>query len=282
MLFRPNKTSSAISKQRSTDNDQQTAINSDWRKVAAAIYRKPVDSKIFGSVELDVTELEAWVDDQRRKGLKITLMYPLILWVSRALKHDIPELNCYIRRGSAVQRKSVDVMVSVLMQGGQMGTLVVPNADAMNMREFAEFMARELQNSRKEDAALETKTTIARIPWPFRQWVMHFVRTVVIDWSIRLPFAAAKPEGMGSFVMSNIGSVGLDVGYPALLPMSNVAMVLIMGSVNTKPAVVKGQIVPRRILNLSTALDHRVVDAQHGGKLFRYLKSAIRHPESLM
>jgi pyruvate dehydrogenase E2 component (dihydrolipoamide acetyltransferase) len=105
---------------------------------------------------------------------------------------------------------------------------------------------------------------------------------VVIDWSIRLPFSATKPEGMGSFVMSNIGSIGLDVGYPALLPMSNVAMVLIMGSVNTKPAVVNGQIVPRRILNLSTALDHRVVDAQHGGKLFRYLKSALRNPESLL
>lgn len=282
MLFRPNKNSTDISKHRSTANDQHTSINSDWRKVAAAIYRKPVDSKIFGSVELDVTELEAWINEQRRNGMKITLMYPLILWVSRALKQEIPELNCYIRRGSAVQRKTVDVMVSVLMKGGQMGTLVVPNADTMNLRELADFMVRELQNSRKQDAVLETKTTIARIPWPFRPWIMNLLRTLVIDWGIRLPFSAAKPEGMGSFVMSNIGSVGLDVGYPALLPMSNVAMVLIMGSVNTKPAVVNGEIVARRILNLSTALDHRVVDALHGGKLFKYLKNAIRNPESLL
>lgn len=242
-----------------------------------------MDSKIFGSVELDVTDLEAWISEQRRNGLKITLMYPLILWVSRALKHEVPELNCYIRRGNVVQRPGVDVMVSVLMRdGGQMGTLVVPNADTMTLQDLADFMTRELQKSREKDDALETKTTIARIPWPLRQWIMDLARKIVIDWGIRLPFGSAKPEGFGSFVFSNIGSIGLDVGYPALLPMANVAMVLIMGSVNTKPAVVDGQIVPRRILNLSTALDHRVVDAQHGGKLFKYLKSAIRHPESLL
>jgi pyruvate dehydrogenase E2 component (dihydrolipoamide acetyltransferase) len=251
--------------------------------VAAAIYRKPLDSKIFGSVELDVTELEAWVNEKRRQGLKITLMYPLLLWVARALKHEVPELNCYIRRGNVVQRPSVDVMVSVLMRDGeQMGTLVIPNADAMTIQDLAAFMARELQKSREKDNALETKTTIARIPWPLRQWVMDLARKIVIDWGIRLPFGSAKPEGFGSFVFSNIGSVGLDVGYPALLPMANVAMVLIMGSVNTKPAVVGNRILPRRILNLSTALDHRVVDAQHGGKLFKYLKNALKNPDSLM
>ncbi len=42
-----------------------------------------------------------------------------------------------------------------------------------------------------------------------------------------------------------------------------------MGGVNKKPYVVNDIIVPRRIISLGAALNHRVVDAMHGGKLFR-------------
>jgi pyruvate/2-oxoglutarate dehydrogenase complex dihydrolipoamide acyltransferase (E2) component len=34
-------------------------------------------------------------------------------------------------------------------------------------------------------------------------------------------------------------------------------------------------------MSLGAALDHRVVDAIHGGKLFKYIKLAIRKPEVL-
>jgi hypothetical protein len=41
-----------------------TNFNTDWRITAAAIYRKPNDSKVFGTVELDVTELEQFIADK--------------------------------------------------------------------------------------------------------------------------------------------------------------------------------------------------------------------------
>ncbi len=68
------------------------------------------------------------------------------------------------------------------------------------------------------------------------------------------------------------------MGYPALFPSSNVSFVLILGGVNRKPAVVGEQILPRTILSLGAALDHRVVDASHGGLLFRYLKNIVKNP----
>jgi pyruvate/2-oxoglutarate dehydrogenase complex dihydrolipoamide acyltransferase (E2) component len=71
------------------------------------------------------------------------------------------------------------------------------------------------------------------------------------------------------------------MGYPALFPSSNVSFVLILGGVNRKPTVVNEQIVPRTILSLGAALDHRVVDASHGGLLFRYLKNVVNNPHQL-
>lgn len=258
--------------------------NNNWRKVAAAIYRKPVDAKIFGTIELDVTELEEFVKQKREEGLKITLMHPMILFFARALKHEVPQLNCYVKRGRIVHRENVDVMVSVLQRDSdQMGSVKVPDADTLTLTDLTSFLAREVAQTRKgaEKGTSGQKSLLAVLPWPFRAWFVRMIQLIVVDWGIPLPGVSISTDSFGSFVFSNVGSIGIDIAYPALFPVSNVAMVVTMGSAQTKPAVVDGQIVPRRLLNLSAAFDHRIVDASHGGKLFRYLKNAIKHPEVL-
>ena len=265
--------------------EQHFDPNNAWRLVATAIYRKPEDSKIFGTVELDVTELEIFVNKKRQEGLKITLMHPLILFVARALKQEVPQLNCYVRRGRIVPRKQIDAMVSVLQRDGeQLGSVKVPNADTLTLAALADILTRDVQQTRKgtEKGASNQKSFLAVLPWPFRGWFVRLLRIMVIEWGIYLPFPGFRSDSFGSFVFSNVGSIGIDIAYPALMPVSNLAMVLTMGSVQTKPAVVDGQIVPRRLMVLNAALDHRVVDASHGGKLFRYLKKAIKNPEVLM
>ncbi|MBK7342173.1 MAG: 2-oxo acid dehydrogenase subunit E2 [Saprospiraceae bacterium] len=258
--------------------------NNPWRLVSTAIYSKPVDSRIFGSVELDVTELEQWVNRKREEGLKITLMFPIILLAARALRSEVPELNCYVKRGHVVHRETVDILISVLMdRGRQMTSLRLPEADRMSISQMADWMTEHLHLHRTADqgAVARQKNWLARLGWPFRKILVSIWRKVIVEWGLRIPFTEIQPDAFGSMIFSNIGSIGLDVGYPALFPISNVPMVLVMGSVQTRPAVIDGQIVPRRLLNLSATLDHRVVDAQHGGTLFRYLKRAIRHPEQL-
>ena len=114
-----------------------------------------------------------------------------------------------------------------------------------------------------------------------RQWVADFIRWLTIDYGIALPFLGVKPDSFGSFVFSNLGSVGLDVGYPALAPFSNVSMVVIQGGVTNKPMVVDGQVLARRAITLCAALDHRVVDGAQIGRVFNYLRHVVKNPSIL-
>jgi pyruvate/2-oxoglutarate dehydrogenase complex dihydrolipoamide acyltransferase (E2) component len=66
-----------------------------------------------------------------------------------------------------------------------------------------------------------------------------------------------------------------------MLPSANLAFVLILGGIQEKPWVVNGEIVPRTIMKLGIAIDHRVLDASHGGILFKYIKKIVRNPELL-
>jgi len=258
-------------------------LNNEWRRVASSIYRKPADSKIFGEVEIDITDLEEFITTKRREGIKITLTHVILLAVARALRDEVPELNTYIRRGKVIQRDTIDAMVSVLMPGSQMSSVRVRNADKLTLAGAAEAMNEEIKQSRAgiENSTMRAKGFISSIPWPLRSWVFRFIKLFTVDWGFSIPSLGMSANSFGSFVVTNIGSIGLESGYPALFPTSNVAFVMVVGGVSKKPWVVDNEIVIRKILTLSSALDHRVVDASHGGKLFRYIRNVVRNPEQL-
>lgn len=258
-------------------------LNSGWRKVASSIYRRPTDSKIFGSVELDITDLEAFIAEKRKNGVKATLNHIFILAAARALKEEVPELNTFIKRGNVILRKQIDVMVSVLLRDREMTSVMIKDADKLTLEEVVRVMSDEVKKSRQgsENNTMQMKNKLAAIPWPLRNWIYRFLKMIVVNWGFSLPRLGLTDNSFGSFVISNIGNVGLDMGYPALFPTSNVSFVLIIGGVNRKPAVVGDQILPRTILSLGAALDHRVVDASHGGLLFRYLKNIVKNPQLL-
>jgi pyruvate/2-oxoglutarate dehydrogenase complex dihydrolipoamide acyltransferase (E2) component len=258
-------------------------LNTEWRKVASSIYRRPTDSKIFGSVELDITDLDKFIAEKRRNGIKATHTHVFILAAARALKAEVPELNTFIKRGNVVKREHIDVMVSVLLKESVMGSVMIKDADSLTLEELIGVMGEEVKRARTgtENKTMQMKDKLARIPWPIRGWVLRFLKTITADLGFSFPSLGLSANSFGSFVVSNIGSVGLDMGYPALFPSSNVSFVLILGGVHKKPVVVGDQILPRTVISLGAALDHRVVDASHGGLLFKYLKKIVKNPHLL-
>jgi pyruvate dehydrogenase E2 component (dihydrolipoamide acetyltransferase) len=128
---------------------------------------------------------------------------------------------------------------------------------------------------------MQKKNMVARIPWPFRSLFITLYKKITVDWGITIPFTGIKADSFGSYVVSNIGSLGLDQGYGALMPSANMAMVLILGGDEKKAVVINDKIEIRRMLNLSITIDHRVADGSHGGKLFRYVKYMIKNPHLL-
>ena len=257
--------------------------NSNWRKVASTIYKKPIDSKIYGMVELDVTELEKYVAQKRKEGIKTTLTYLITLILGRGIRQEVPELNTYVKRGKVVQREQVDATVSVLLAGGEMGSVKVENADQLTTAEISNKIGENIANSRKgnENDTMQSKSMLANFSWPFRNWLFKIYKTITINWGISLPMIGLDSNSFGSYVVSNIGTVGLDAGYGSLLPSSNISFVFVLGAIDKKPVVVNDEIVIRRTMWLCSTLDHRVVDGSHGGRLFRFIKKLAKNPELL-
>jgi 2-oxoisovalerate dehydrogenase E2 component (dihydrolipoyl transacylase) len=92
--------------------------------------------------------------------------------------------------------------------------------------------------------------------------------------------AATKSELSGSTItLTSLGALGGIVSTPVI----NAPEVAIIGvnKIAERPMVQNGQIVVRKMMNLSSSFDHRVVDGYDAAAFIQAVKGAIEQPALL-
>jgi pyruvate/2-oxoglutarate dehydrogenase complex dihydrolipoamide acyltransferase (E2) component len=259
-------------------------VDTAWRRTTIAIYRPPVDGKIFGTFEVDVSHLLEFLEGYKKKGYRLTLTQVIAAALGRSLSVDLPEINAYVKRGRIIPRDSVDIFVSVyIKETGDMTGFVIRNIDEKSLTEIAEEMDKKVEKYRaaKEQGAVKNKNMLAAIPWPFRIWVFRLIRFITVGLGWKLRFLKVDSNSFGSAMLTNIGTHGLQFGFPALFPAANIPMVLVMGKVDKKPVVRNNKVVIRDILPMAGTFDHRIFDGSQGGKLAKAMERYLTEPELL-
>lgn len=255
-----------------------------WRRTASAIYRVPTEGKIWGTYEADVAKTLDFIDKKKAEGISLTLTQMLVAAVAKSYKNDVPELNCFVRRGRIHHRGPVDVFVSVEIPGArEMTGFVLEDAGEKSIYEINSIMQARVEKYRQkiEAGAVTNKNLLAAIPWPFRRLVFMLLKFVTVTMGLKISPLKLDPGSFGSVLISNIGTHGLQYGMAAILPVSNLPVVVLMGRVEKKPVVRDGTIVISDILPLSCTLDHRVCDGPMGGRLAMAVQRYLEEPESL-
>ena len=259
-------------------------FNTPWRVTSAAIYTTPTDSRVYGTLDIDVTEANKFLQRKREEGVKLTMVHLATAVLARAVAFDVPEMNCFIRRGGVVGRKHLDVMVPVQV-GGDTGVTaaIVRNAHARRVADIAEEIRHKAEKSRGGDEikAAKNKYLLNRIPWPLRRPAFRLLKWITVDMGMEIKALGLSAHSFGSFVVSDIGSFGLNTGMTALMPAAKVPCVIVLGKMEEKPVVKNGEIVIRTVLPFTGTFDHRIVDGMQIGKLARGIKRNFRKPEWL-
>ena len=193
--------------------------------------------------EVDVTELEALRQvlnaSPDESQPKLTYLPFIMLALSRIMPEH-PECNAnYDDQGGVVARHgAVHIGIATQTDRG-LYVPVVKHVEAMDAWQAAAEMQRVASAARDGTASLEDLT--------------------------------------GSTF--TITSLGRDGGLGAT-PIINHPEVAILGvhKARDMPVVRDGQIVVRRIMNLSSSFDHRVVDGADGAALVQHLRRMLEHP----
>ncbi|MDH5345401.1 MAG: 2-oxo acid dehydrogenase subunit E2 [Gammaproteobacteria bacterium] len=258
-------------------------FNTPWRVTSAAIYTTPTDSRVYGTLDIDVTDARRFMQAKRDEGIKITMVHLATAVLARAVAFDVPEMNCFIRRGSVVGRERLDVMVPVAMGSEGVTSVIVPDAHSKTVTAIANEIGDKARRVRggEESKAARNKYLLNRIPWPFRRPAFRLLKWITVDMGLEIRSLGLSAHSFGSFVVSDIGSHGLSTGMTSLMPAAKVPAVIVLGKIEEKPVVRRGEIVIRTVLPLTGTFDHRIVDGEQIGKLARGIKRNFRRPEWL-
>ena len=258
-------------------------FNTPWRVASAAIYTTPTDSRVYGTLDIDVSDVHRFVKEKRLRGTKMTIVHVTVAALARAVAFDVPEINCFIRRGGVVGREHLDVMVPVAMDGEGVTSVIVRDAHTRTVTSISKEIADKAARARRgaETKTAKNKYLLNRIPWPFRRPVFRILKWITVDMGVEIKRLGLSENSFGSIVLSDIGSHGLTTGMTALLPAAKVPAVIVLGKIEEKAVVRKGEIVTRTIMPMTGTFDHRIVDGAQIGRLAHSIKRNLRKPEWL-
>jgi len=191
--------------------------------------------------DADITELEQVRARERKvaeeKGVKLTYLPFLIKAVIPALNAH-PSFNASLDEAAEaiILKKYFNIGIAVDTTDGLI-VFVIKDADKKNILDLA-----------KETATLAEKARLRKID-------LHELKG-------------------STFTITNYGVVGASYGTP-IINYPEVA-ILGLGKIEDRPVVRSGQIAIRKIMPLSLAFDHRVIDGVEAG---RFLGVVIQHLE---
>jgi pyruvate dehydrogenase E2 component (dihydrolipoamide acetyltransferase) len=197
--------------------------------------------------DADITTLEQLRAKERKRaeaqGVKLTYL-PFLIKASLAALKAHPYLNASLDEAAEeiVLKRYYNIGIAVDTSDGLI-VFVVKEADQKNILDLA-----------REGAALAEKARHRKID---------------------------LPELRGStFTITNYGVVGASYGTP-IINYPEVA-ILGLGKIEDRPVVREGQIVIRKIMPLSLAFDHRVIDGVEAGRFLGVVIQHLQDPELML
>ena len=193
--------------------------------------------------EVDITELEnlRQILNSTRDETQPKLTYlPFIMLALAKIMPDHPECNAHFDDEAGVVNRNAAVNLGIATQTDRgLYVPVVKHVESMDIWKTASEMQRVSGSARDGSASLDELTG-------------------------------------STFTITSLGREG-GLGAPPIINHPEVA-ILGVHKAREMPVARDGAVVIRRIMNLSSAFDHRVVDGADGASLIQHLKRMLENP----
>ena len=256
---------------------------SSWRKIAMGTWRDAKDPSVYGVLDLDAGPALAYIEQiKKATGLKITLSH----FVGRALAitlHRNPAINAILRFGRIYPRKNVDIFFQVATddKGHDLTGMVIRNADRKSIPQTAREMNERVQiiRTKGDPDFKKMKGTFGSLPGSLAGFVLDFAGWFMYTLNLWTPLLGSPRDALGSCMITNIGSIGLDEAFVPLVPYSRVPLLIAVGASRDAPVVRNGEIKVATMIKLCATFDHRLIDGIHASHLARTLQKIFANPE---
>lgn len=256
-----------------------------YRKIAIASWRHPRDPTTYSWVDLPVSAAEKFLQSVDAK-VKPTLTHFVAMVLGDCLNRQ-PEFNRLLRMGRLHPRKTTDAFITTLLrkpEGKDLSGFRIGDITSKSIMEVAEESAAAAEQLRKgEDREMEA---VARRIDKVSARILRVILAVQEFFAYRLNWNSSwlgmPKDRFGSFMISNVGALGLDRALIPLSPYTRCPVIIGLGRVREEAVVRDGEIAAERVITMSMTFDHRYADGAQGAMVMRRFQKIFANPEGFL
>jgi pyruvate/2-oxoglutarate dehydrogenase complex dihydrolipoamide acyltransferase (E2) component len=258
-----------------------------WRKLALNTWGVPNNATIYGTLEVDVGPLQAYLKEQsERHGVKCTLTHAVTRGLAVLLRR-YPDCNVLVRGHRIWLRDQIDIFHQVAMpidEGSGHADLsgaVVRRADEKPIHEIARDLGHQALAVReqRDGQMAKTRNLLFGLPGPVMRLTLKTIGW--LSYRLNLAVPGSPRDSFGGAMVTAVGMLGIKLAYVPLVTFSHCPIIILVGQVEDRAVVRDGQIVARPMCTLTATLDHRVIDGFMAGLLARDMKRLLEEPALL-
>jgi pyruvate/2-oxoglutarate dehydrogenase complex dihydrolipoamide acyltransferase (E2) component len=263
-----------------------------FRKIAMGSWRTPREGNVYSWIDIDMTKALKFTEEYSSKhNVKITPVHLVGMAIKRCLK-ERPEINGMIRGSRIYLRKKVALFFSVNIppkEGDKTGKAIlsgatIEDADDMSLSELANALQKRAEIIRdRKDAKFERNFAIIKwVPWGLMELFLDFMSWLTYGLNMNFTWLGVPKDPFGSVLITNVGSLGVEVALPPLIAYTRMPLLLSVGAVRPMAVVVDNQVVARPVMTIGVVFDHRFMDGVHGAQMSKLFKKCFDDPETYL
>lgn len=258
---------------------------SPFRKIALGTWQTTYDPSVYGSMQLRMDDAMRYIAEFRKvTGRRLTVSHLMAKAAAMALE-ACPDANAVLRFNRIYLRKRIGVFFQVVMtdEGAEKADLsgaTLYDVQTKSLVDICDEFERKVASVRaRKDAALEkSRGTFRWIPYLLLNRFTKLLSFLSYTLNLDLRWAGVPNDPFGSVMITNVGSLGLDVAYVPLVPFSRVPILIAVGAVKDQPVVDEGRVVPGQVMTLNATFDHRLIDGFHAAAMSKVLRAWLERP----
>ncbi|SEF95239.1 2-oxoacid dehydrogenases acyltransferase (catalytic domain) [Butyrivibrio sp. Su6] len=250
--------------------------------VMPLMYPNRCDNEAYMKVSVDITKTEDYIKkyNEEHPDNRIAIFDIIIAAMLKTLRLR-PQMNRFIANQTMYQRNCITAAFTVKKEFRDDGdeTLARIVAEDTDNLESISFKVREQIAKCKveDDESTDAMNFIKRLP------AKHVIGAVAryLDRHGWMPKSViATDPYQCSVVLTNLGSLGMDIGYHHLMNWGTNSIFVIVGTKKFKPFYDKdGNVTMKRVIDLAVTLDERISDGFYYGRSLRLVQKLIENPE---
>lgn len=253
-------------------------------QIMPLMYPNRCDNEAYMTMSVELSKTEDYIREYNKQHPDARLsIFDLVIAAMLKTIRLRPFMNRFIANETIYQRNEITAAFVVkknLQDDGEEALARIVGEDTDTLESISKKVREQIAICKvQDDQSMEAVKFISYLPGK------HLIGAIArfLDRHGWMPKAVIETDPFQcSVVVSNLGSVGMNIGYHHLTNWGTNSIFIVMGSKQNRPHYdSKGNLTMSREIDLSFTIDERIADGFYYGRTMKLFKRLVENPELL-